>query len=142
MAKNYRFLIIVSIVIVLIVLFAVFGYLNTENKEPRIMITPGSYDFGEIQYEKVEHTFLVKNIGAKSLEIKGISTSCGCTKGAVESETIMPGESTNLLVTFDPNLMDEEVLGDILRVVYIKSNDPEQPEIEVKITANVKKRGD
>lgn len=139
MAKNYSFLIIVSTVIVIIALFAVYGYLNTEKKEPKIKVIPSSWDFGEMPYEKVEKVFTLKNTGNALLEIKGISTSCGCTNGIVEEETIMPGKSTNLLVTFDPNLMDEEVLGEALRVVYIKSNDPNQPEVEVKIRAEVRK---
>ncbi len=109
------------------------------NKTPKIEVIPGSYDFGVIPYEKVEHTFLVKNTGTAPLEIKGVSTSCGCTKAAVESETIMPGEATKLLVTFDPNIMGDNEVGEILRVIYIKSNDPSQPEVEIEIKANVKK---
>ena len=109
------------------------------NKAPKIEITPSSYDFGVIPYEKVEHAFLVKNTGTDVLEINGLSTSCGCTKATVESETIMPGKTTNLLVTFDPNIMGDDEVGDILRVIYIKSNDPNQPEVEVEIKANVKK---
>ena len=86
------------------------------------------------------HAFDMNDDGLPDvLEINGLSTSCGCTKAAVESETIMPGKTTNLLVTFDPNIMGDDEVGDILRVIYIKSNDPNQPEVEVEIKANVKK---
>ena len=135
--KKYPMLILLIAVLALIAVFGVYGYINVNKGAPKIEITPNSYDFGDIPYEKVEHTFLIKNIGTKPLEIKGVSTSCGCTKAAVESETIMPGETTNLLVTFDPNIMGDNEVGKILRIAYIKSNDPEQPEVEVKITANV-----
>jgi hypothetical protein len=33
--------------------------------------------------------------------------------------------------------MEEEVKGKISRIIFIKSNDPENPEVEIKITANV-----
>lgn len=134
-AKINYFAVIGAIIIIL----AMLSVSGCANKTPKIEITPGSYDFGVIPYEKVEHTFSVKNEGTAPLEIKGVSTSCGCTKAAVESETIMPGEATNLLVTFDPNIMGDNEVGEILRVIYVKSNDPSQPEVEVEIMANVKK---
>lgn len=138
-SKDYSVFIIIATAVIVIAMIGAYSYFNINKGTPRIAVTPNSYDFGTIPYEKVEHTFLVENIGTKPLEIKGISTSCGCTKGTVELETIMPGKTTNLLVTFDPNLMDEEVLGEVLRIVYIKSNDPKQSEVEVEITAEVKK---
>jgi len=122
-----------------IITLAMLSVSGCANKTPKIEIIPDSYDFGNVPYEKIKHTFLVRNAGAAPLEIKGVSTSCGCTKATVESETIMPGETTNLLVTFDPNIMGDNETGEILRVIYIKSNDPGQPEVEVEIKANVKK---
>ena len=139
-AKNYSAFIILAAVLAVIALFGVYGYANINKGAPKIEITPNSYDFGDIPYEKVEHNFLIKNTGTKLLEIKGVSTSCGCTKASVDSEQIMPGETTNLMVTFDPNIMGDNEVGKILRVIYVKSNDPEQPEVEIKITANVVKQ--
>ena len=127
---------LITIIIIALIAIAAGGCVN---KTPKIELIPDSYDFGDVPYEKIEHTFLVRNAGAAPLEIRGVSTSCGCTKAAVESETIMPGETTNLLVTFDPNIMGDNETGELLRVIYIKSNDPEQPEVEVEIRANVKK---
>ena len=136
-SKNYAVLAVLVIVLVIIAMFGVYGYFILGKGAPKIEVAPSSYDFGDILYEKVEHTFLIKNTGTKLLEIKGVSTSCGCTKAAVESEKIMPSETTNLLVTFDPNIMGDNEVGKILRIIYVKSNDPEQPEVEIKITANV-----
>lgn len=137
--KDYSVFIIIATVTIVIAMIGVYGYFNMNKGVPKIDVIPDSYDFGEVPYEKVEHTFSVKNTGTARLEIEGVTTSCGCTKGTVESQTIQPGKSTNLLVTFDPNLMSEEVLGKVLRIVYIKSNDPKQPEVQVKITADVVK---
>ncbi|MCH8329161.1 MAG: DUF1573 domain-containing protein, partial [Nanoarchaeota archaeon] len=118
MAKTYLWVIVIITVIGII---AFYQYSNLDNKEPKIEVTPAFYDFGDIPYELVEHTFFVKNIGEDILEITRISTSCGCTKGTIDKELIEPGETANLLVTIDPNLMEEDIEGKIERIVYIKS---------------------
>jgi hypothetical protein len=52
---------------------------------------------------------------------------------------IAPGEEAELLVTFDPNLMEVEVLGEVYREVYILTNDPAKPEVVIPLTAVVVK---
>jgi hypothetical protein len=52
---------------------------------------------------------------------------------------IAPGEEAELLVTFDPNLMEVEVLGEVYREVYILTNDPNTPEVVIPLTAVVVK---
>jgi hypothetical protein len=136
MAKIYLW-IIGAIVIIGAITF--YQYSNLENREPKIEITPSFYDFGDIPYESVENTFSIKNNGNGILEIIRISTSCGCTKGTIDNELINPGETANLLVTIDPNLMEENIEGKIERTVYIKSNDPAKPETEIQLTANIKR---
>ncbi len=136
MIKNYLWVIGIIIVIGII---AFYQYSNLDSKEPKIEIIPNFYDFGDIPYELVEHTFTVKNIGEDILEITRISTSCGCTKGTIDKELINPDETANLLITIDSNLMEEDIEGKIERTVYIKSNDPSQPEIEIQLTANIQR---
>jgi hypothetical protein len=121
---------------VVIAASALYGFTQSTGT-PQIEVTPASYDFGSIEPELVNHTFTVKNTGGAPLLIKRVSTSCGCTKATIDSEEIAPGQTTDMLVTFDPNLMEGGVEGDVLRVVYIKSNDLENPEVEIEITANV-----
>lgn len=108
---------------------------------PVIEVSPTAYDFGTVVFGEVaEHVFQIKNSGNQSLKILKLSTSCGCTKASVEEDekTIAPGDSADMLVTFDPSVhKDDHDLGYITRIVYIKTNDSEKPEIEVEITANV-----
>ena len=55
-------------------------------------------------------------------------------------KSIAPGVSADLKVTFDPAVMKNNPdLGKVTRVVYIKSNDPANPEVEVTINALVVK---
>jgi len=111
------------------------------SKGPIIEVTPSSYDLGTVIYGEVaEHTFVVKNLGSQPLEILRLSTSCGCTKATIaeEDKVIAPGQSVDMLVTFDPAVHKDDMdLGDITRVVYIRTNDPKNPETEVEITAKV-----
>lgn len=108
---------------------------------PSIEVTPTSYDLGTVVYGDVaRHTFTVKNLGDEPLEILRLSTSCGCTKATVaeENKVIAPNQSVEMLVTFDPAVHeDDHDLGDVTRIVYIKTNDLENSEVEVEITANV-----
>ena len=111
---------------------------------PSIKIEPDNYDLGTVIYGDVpERIFKVSNLGTEPLEILKLSTSCGCTKASIaeDDKIISPGNSIDMLVTFDPAVhKDNSDLGELIRVIYVKTNDPNNPEIEVEITANVIKR--
>jgi len=112
-----------------------YAYLSAEG-EPGIKVSPSSYDFGEVPYAEVEKVFTVANNGSAPLEIKAVSTSCGCTEASMNKSTINPGESAELLVTFDPSIMEGEVSGKVYREVYILSNVREK-EVIIPLTAFV-----
>lgn len=103
----------------------------------RIEITPASWDFGEIPRTAVSHTFTVTNVGQGPLEITGVSTSCGCTMAQVDQTLLGPGQQTALKVTFDP-LAHEGRSGRFLRLVYVRSDDPEMPEAQIEIHVTVR----
>lgn len=115
-----------------------------KNFGPKIEVDQKSYDLGIVKYGDVaRHTFKIKNAGTKNLEILKLSTSCGCTKASIvdEDKIILPGKSVDMLVTFDPAVhKDDTDLGILKRIVYIRTNDSENKEVEVEITANVLKQ--
>lgn len=132
-----------------ILLIAALGYFRaTPNPSPEknnsqrseIMIEPKIFDFGEVEFgEIVEQIFEVKNNGNEILEIKRVSTSCGCTKAKIDKEKLEPNESTTLLVTYDSGAMGRTVIGKkVERFIYIRSNDPVNPQVEAVIYARVK----
>ncbi len=104
---------------------------------PKIEIIPAYKDLGDVTKEGFNYTFTVKNSGSKLLVIDRVSTSCGCTQAKIDKERLDTGEQTELHVTFNPQLMEEEVKGKVSRIIFIDSNDPENPSSEVKLTANV-----
>ncbi len=141
-----------SILIIIIILavfgLAIIGYFRAvpgledqTNSRPQIEITPQSFNFNEIEYGSiVEHTFKIKNLGEETLEIKKIATSCACTSAEVGKKILEPDEETDLNVTYDTGLMGDSphAKGEQERIIYIKSNDPINPQVEVTIHAYVK----
>ena len=122
----------------LAVLLASFGVYSLVLKgSPKIEVTPAYKHLGNVTKEGFNYTFTVRNTGKAPLRIYRVSTSCGCTSAAIDSELIPPGAETGLHVAFNPKIMEEVVKGKVLRIVFIRSNDPENPEVEIKITANV-----
>ena len=128
--------------ILIIAGLAIYGYFKAipgaQNKDgnlPKIEINPQSFDFGEIEYGQiVEQSFTIKNTGQEVLEIKRVATSCACTKAKVSQEKINPREEAALLVTYDSGAMSgSHGRGDQDRIIYIKSNDPLNPQTEITI---------
>lgn len=144
MAGINRSLLVVLGFGIMIIVVAAIQYSMMDSSEistpaPSIEIFPDSYDFGNVPYSEVKTVLEVRNTGGLPLEIRGVLTSCGCTKAYIEEPYIPPGGSANLTVTFDPNVMGLDLYGRIFRIVYVKSNDPDNPEVEVEISANVVK---
>ncbi len=122
----------------LLTLVALVSGCSNQSAIPKIELSTTSFDLGNIdpnQGVRTE-TFWIKNSGGDALKIVSVSTSCGCTKARVESEEIAPGEQTELIVSYDPSV-HPELVGKIERVVYIKSNDPLQEEVELNLVGEV-----
>ena len=135
------------IFIIIFVGFALYGYFksipgleDSTEKHPIIEAVPDFFDFGDLEYgDLAEHTFKIKNSGEEVLEIKRLSTSCACTSAEIEKEALSPGEEVNLFVKYNTGLMTgDHAKGNQERIIYIKSNDPINPQIEITIKAYVK----
>lgn len=132
---------------IILIAFSVYGYFkaipgveNQGAKLPEIELSLDSFDFGEIEYGQIaEQVFKVKNSGEEVLEIKRLSTSCACTSAEIEKEILNPGEEVNLLIKYNTGLMTgDHAKGNQERIIYIKSNDPVNPQVEITIKAYVK----
>lgn len=119
---------------------AISGVDDQTGVSSKIKITPLSFDFGEIEYgEVVEYIFKVENLGNNVLEIKRVATSCACTTAEINQKKINPNEESELIVTYNTGAMSgSHAKGQQERIIYLKSNDPINPQTEVTITAYVK----
>jgi hypothetical protein len=152
---------ITSYGIMLLFVSAVIGFFYWRSLPPKdspiIEITPSTYNFGPVSQAKgvVSTLFTVSNEGTEALVLTGMDTSCGCTSASVVKdgqegprfsmamhgtnpkgwrEVILPGESVQLKVYYDPNV-HKSMRGSVTRSVFVFSNDPRHSKKEVRITA-------
>ena len=103
---------------------------------PRLDMPSAGHDFGRLPKRRdVAHVFAVQNTGAADLRISNLVTSCGCTIAELSNDVIPPGGRADLTVAFDPDF--HETRGRVVRLVWFVTNDPTQPWVEVRITADV-----
>jgi hypothetical protein len=101
---------------------------------PRMTLDALQHDFGKVPGASVvSHRFKVTNAGDAPLTISRLNPSCGCTSTVVGRETLAPGESTELEVTFN----SAGALGPVLKSVQVVSDDPELPIRTLTFTADV-----
>lgn len=104
--------------------------------QPVIELPQTNHDFGQVrQGEIVTIQLPVRNVGQRELRIESVATSCGCTSAEVEPTTIPPQGEGTLTIRYNSGLHPDQ--GPILRIVYITSNDPERPEVQVQIRGEV-----
>lgn len=129
---------------------------------PKMTISPMEFNAGDISMANGKYTtvYKVKNDGTADLKISKIITSCMCTTamlkidgrtspafgmpghnsgGLLWSETIKPGQTGDLEVIFDPLAHGPEATGPIDRTMTITSNDPTNPNINLRFFGNVVK---
>ncbi|MBX2997997.1 MAG: DUF1573 domain-containing protein [Caldilineaceae bacterium] len=104
---------------------------------PTIVATPAGFDFGDIPAaDIVTGAITIQNTGNRPLQIKELRTSCGCTVVTVGETTVAPGAETPLTIRFDPQA-HPGLYGPLLRMIYVQSNDPNQPELEIPVTVTI-----
>ncbi len=101
---------------------------------PAIVVEPDSLDFGRMDQKQVKtQTVIIKNVGGVELELLNIETTCGCTAAIPEVDVLQPGQSTELVVTFD----SKNFTGPQHKSIRIHSNDPAEPIITMSVTSYV-----
>ena len=97
---------------------------------PKIICTEPVFNFGEMDSSKdVVHTFVLKNEGDLSLEIRNVRPSCGCTVANISQNTIPPGGQAE--VTTRLSLRGRH--GEQHKTISVESNDPKQPTLVLSL---------
>ncbi|MCC9657698.1 DUF1573 domain-containing protein [Rhodopirellula halodulae] len=102
---------------------------------PKVELPDGNeYDFGIMQpEEKGEHSFVVKNVGEAPLTLKIGASTCKCTVGTLENESLAPGEQTEVKLAWTVKT-NESTFG---QSAELRTNDPSQVAIRFEITGKV-----
>lgn len=128
-------------------------YSASESKRPQAELNTKLQDLGQMKVSDVKSAdFIIKNAGQKPLQITNVSTSCNCTFAQIEIDgkksprfsmhknpawtgAITPQKEAKITVTYEPSLMP--VKGAVERDVLLTTNDPQNPNISLKVTAVV-----
>lgn len=106
--------------------------------QAQIEVETIEFDFGEIQLgDTVWRDMELSNTGTGELVIDRIVGSCDCTRGSVNENEIPSGGSTLLRISFASAELYGEVVGPIVRSVYIYTNDPNQPELKISFSGTI-----
>jgi len=105
---------------------------------PKISVSEDSLALGDVvNGEIVTREVTVQNVGESDLIIEAVSTSCGCTQASVAPMRIPNDGSGTLTIRFDSGAHGPDLTGQLIRQVFISTNDPERPEIVVELEANI-----
>lgn len=111
-----------------------------------------TFDFKDIPYSGgfAVHSFKVKNVGDKELQIANMATSCMCTTVSLKTSEgqspkfgmkghspasnwtgkIAPGEEAEVIAEFDPTAHGPSGVGPMERFVSFETSDPGKPYME------------
>jgi len=99
-----------------------------------------AYDMGTVvKGDPAVAELAVRNLGDRPLTVKGVSTSCGCTKATLTPMIIPPGGEAGLRIVYDSGAHKTD-LGLIERFVFISSDDPDEDEVRIRFTVTVEVR--
>ncbi|ELR70465.1 hypothetical protein C900_03719 [Fulvivirga imtechensis AK7] len=91
------------------------------DKAPRLKLDENVHDFGKLNADKsTTGKFTLTNVGGGPLKIRQTKSNCTCVVAKLGKETLEPGESTEMEVTFN----SEGRRGNQQKSVTIFSNDP------------------
>ena len=97
---------------------------------PKIACDEPLFDFGERNNtEFVEHDYPIRNEGTLSLEIRGVSASCGCTAVKPSQDVIPPGGEASVRARLD--LRGRSGLQ--MKTISVQSNDPQTPTLTLQL---------
>jgi len=101
---------------------------------PRLLISEKVHNFGAVdQGSTVETSFILKNDGKSSLNIRKLHASCGCTVASLAKEDLAPGEQVEMKIAFNTTGRR----GNQQKSITIYSNDPVTPVQRVTVKAAV-----
>lgn len=85
----------------------------------KVEFEESAYDFGQVKEgAQVKHTFVLKNAGDAPVILSKVTASCGCTQPEFSKSPILPGETSNIQVTFN----SEGQVGKQQKIITIQSN--------------------
>ena len=103
-------------------------------KAPQLTLQASEFDFGNIASNTTtEKVIEFTNTGKKELELKSIQPNCTCITVSAEKDSLKPGESGTITISFNPS----DRRGTQNKAISFYSNDPKNPVQRLTLTAYV-----
>ncbi len=101
-----------------------------------VQVNSRSWDFGKVKAGQIlEHTFIYKNESEGVVELISSNTSCGCTVSAIKNKKLLPGDSSDIDVTFN----SKNYNGEVKQFIYLNTDNQAEPIVRFDIKAIVEK---
>ncbi|MCB9831337.1 MAG: DUF1573 domain-containing protein [Planctomycetes bacterium] len=108
-----------------------------ESPRARVEAADLLWNFGEKeQGDHDQHRVVIHNDGKAPLTIQFAKVTCGCLSATVETPSIEPGGKGQVLIVLDASRQQ----GEIRKMVFIGTNDPARPRIDVNVQGLVHAR--
>jgi hypothetical protein len=113
--------------------------LPKDQPQPDIIVKPANRSLGMVGRRDVLNLkYIVINNGNEDLVINNMVTSCGCTTGKLSHNIIPPGYRADLSVRFDVGFHKVKRGERVVRIVWLRTNDPDTPVAEARLTATIR----
>ncbi|MDB5034912.1 MAG: hypothetical protein JWQ98_2153 [Chlorobi bacterium] len=99
-----------------------------------IFLTRDAIDFGKTTPGVLRDTLVVVNAGDEPLRDLDFKSSCDCMTGTVDRMTLKKGDTARVAVALD---MKDGNPGRRLMTVWVNSNDPERPQIQIPVEVDI-----
>lgn len=100
---------------------------------PEIKLEKTVHDFGTVEKDApTKVTIKVSNPGLEPLVLTDVKGSCQCTVPEWPKEPIAPGSSAEITIKYNSSR-----IGPINKSVTVRSNDPDQPVLVIRIKGEV-----
>jgi hypothetical protein len=98
---------------------------------PKVNVGQTEYKFGTLDMHATgTHDFVFSNTGKAPLVLRAGASSCRCAWSKIEQDTIPPGGSSRVTLTWKP----KEKSGPYQQTATILTNDPAQPKVGLTVT--------
>ncbi len=111
-----------------------YSEVSASTQHPAIFFKNPDFNFGQIyKHQKVEYVYKFENQGNDTLKIIKVKTSCGCTAAILTNDTIPPGETGEIKVTYSSGSSS----GNVKKTITVQSNDPNTTKFRLTISGEI-----
>jgi len=101
---------------------------------PRLEIDITEHNFGVMDADaEGSYAFTFKNTGTAALSLATGNTSCKCTVSEIKKEQVEPGESTDVVLRWEPNAYT----GPYMQTAMILTNDSKYPQVQLVVKGKI-----